>query len=66
MDTETRQSLGLALIGAVALVIGLVLQLAEGDTAKGIGGIGLWGGGICLLIGVLRIAFGLIRKPESD
>lgn len=61
MNTETRQSLGGALIGAVLLVIGLVAQLSDANAAKTLGGVMLWGGGILLLVLALKAATNLIR-----
>lgn len=61
MNTETRQSLGGALIGAVLLVIGLVAQLSDANAAKTLGGVMMWGGGILLLALALKAATNLVR-----
>lgn len=62
MDNDMRQSLGLVLIGIALLAVGFVIaQLMDDNTAKALGGVPLLAGGVCALIGVLRIAFALIR-----
>lgn len=66
MNGDTRQSLGIALLGAVLLALGLVAQVADADAVKGFGGVLMWAGGLLALIGVLRIAFGLIRPAGTD
>lgn len=65
MDTETRQSLGGAIVAVVLLAVGLVMQVSEADAMKGIGGALMIGGGV--LLGVLALRFAAkLMSPAND
>lgn len=61
-----KQQVGLALLGALFLLVGAAMRVASDDTgtAAFVGGIGTFLGAILLIVGVARLAVHLIRSED--
>ena len=61
MDANRRQELGWGLLAALVLAFGLIAQLFDANTAKVLGGVLIWAGGLVLVWLVAKNALRLIR-----
>lgn len=61
MDTDTKRDLGGVLLGAIALLAGLVLQVSEARPVDVIGGALLFAGFLAIVVLGIRLGVRLAR-----
>lgn len=65
MDTDTKRSLGGALMGLVVVLIGLALRFSGPTALEAVGAILLIGGGLVTVICLAQVGIRLMRAEST-